>query len=98
MDQVLDGKTAVKPVPFDAHDRVLHAPHMYEKGVYKKAGEAPGATSADGPDITHPQATEYPKAVAHNEEKTEPVVARDADHEVELLDKIEEDKAKESAT
>ena len=37
---------------------------------------------------------EYPKAVAHDEETGEPVVARDEDHEAELLAGQEE---KESA-
>ena len=29
---------------------------------------------------------EYPKAVAHNESNTEPVIANDADHEAELAE------------
>lgn len=33
---------------------------------------------------------EFPKAVAHNEDNTEPVVAKDADHEAELAEKAEE--------
>lgn len=61
----LDGKTPVKPTPFDAHDQELRKPN-----------EAP--------------ATEYPKAVAHNEGRTEPVLALNEAHEAELADAAEE--------
>lgn len=75
MDQVLDGKTAVKPVPFDAHDRVLR--------------DSPVVHKAAGVDETPEPVNEYPKAIAHDKETGEPLVARDADHEVELLEKLE---------
>ena len=38
------------------------------------------------------QYSEYPKAVAHDKETGEPVVARDADHEAELLEQFESHK------
>lgn len=90
MDQVLDGKTPVKPVPFDVHDKVV-----------RQAGKTHTFNEKNEPVPLY----EYPKAVAHLnsegatvvlhegiKEHLEPVIARDADHEAELLDKLNEEK------
>jgi hypothetical protein len=61
----LDGTEAIKPTPFDAHDKVVRDSSGYEH-------------------------QEYPKAVAHNEGKTEPVIATDPNHEAELAEKEEQ--------
>lgn len=74
MDQVLDGKTPVKVVPFDAHEQAVRVSHTYDaKEGYKADPEF--------------EPSEYPKVIAHNAENTEPaVIAKDADHEAELTD------------
>lgn len=76
MDQVLDGKTAVAPVPFDAHDKVLRS--------------SPVVHEASGPEENPVALHEFPKAVAHDEETGEPVIAKDAAHEAELAEKAKE--------
>ena len=45
----LDGKTPVKPTPFDAHEQATRGTHV--------------PTTADSPDV--PAGQEYPKAVDH---------------------------------
>lgn len=73
----LDGKELIKPTPFDAHEQIVRGPHEHTKDGYV-AKEAEFA--------------EYPKAVAHDPETGAPVIAKDADHEAELLDAMEEAK------
>jgi len=75
-EQNLDGKTPVKPVPFDAHEQTTRGVHV--------------PTEADSPDKDPKTVDEYPKAIDHVEKPDapeghlEPVVANDADHEEEL--------------
>jgi hypothetical protein len=82
----LDGKEKIKPVPFDAHDQVVHAPHVHGKDGYEKVGEAPAASAVDSPDSAHvhPQGTEYPKVVGYDKETKEPIIAQSAEHETKL--------------
>ena len=49
--QNLDGKTPVKPVPFDAHEQATRGTHV--------------PTTEDSPDKVVAAADEYPKAVDH---------------------------------
>lgn len=73
-EQNLDGKSPVKPVPFDAHEQATRGVHV--------------PTTADSPDKDPKTVAEYPKAVDHVEHPSgvgyEPVVATDKDHEAEL--------------
>jgi len=66
----LDGTETPKPTPFDAHEQIVRGQHEHTK---------------DGYVAKEYEHQEYPKAVAHDEETGEPIVAKDADHEAELL-------------
>lgn len=67
----LDGTDVIKPTPFDAHEQVARASHEH---------------TADGLVAKEYEHQEYPKAIAHDEETGEPVIARDEEHEAELLE------------
>lgn len=67
----LDGTEKITATPFDAHEQVARASHEH---------------TADGLVAKEYEHQEYPKAIAHDEENKEPVVAKDADHEAELLE------------
>lgn len=70
----LDGTEKITATPFDAHEQVARASHEH---------------TADGLVAKEYEHQEYPKAVDHVEGKDgqlEPVVAKDADHEAELLE------------
>ena len=69
----LDGKDEIKPTPFDAHEKVVRNTHNYSR----TEGYAP----------SEHEHREYPKAIDHDKETGEPVLAKDADHEDELLSK-----------
>jgi len=73
----LDGKEQVAPTPFDAHEKIVRSTHRHTKDGYVA-------------DEYKPQ--EYPKAIAHDEETGEPVIARDAKHEAELKKASEKEK------
>jgi hypothetical protein len=75
----LDGTETPKPTPFDAHEQATRVPHTFSKEEGYKAD----------PEF---KASEYPKAIAHDEETGEPVIAKDEDHEAELLETLEEGK------
>jgi hypothetical protein len=72
----LDGTETPKPVPFDAHEQIARASHEHTK---------------DGLVAKDYKYQKYPKAVAHDPETGEPIIARDAAHEAELL-KVKEKK------
>lgn len=76
----LDGKATHKDfiTPFDAHEQVVREQHEFKDGAYVKADPV-HTLGENGPVPLH----EYPKAVAHDE-KGEPVIAKDVDHEAEL--------------
>lgn len=85
----LDGTETPKPTPFDAHEQVVRNTHSFSKEEgYVKADPTHTTDEKGEPVALH----EYPKAIAHDEENKEPVVAKDADHEAELLGKLEEAK------
>ena len=71
--QNLDGKTPVKPVPFDAHEQATRGTHV--------------PTSPDSPDKDPETIAEFPKAVDHvdkpgaPEGHNEPVVVKSAAEE-----------------
>ena len=71
--QNLDGKTPIKPVPFDAHEQIVRGPHTHSL----EDGYQP-AEAADEPE-------QYPKAVDHVDHPSgvgqEPVVVNDAKEE-----------------
>ena len=70
----LDGTEKIIPVPFDAHEQVARVSHEHTKdGLVAKEYE--------------PQ--EYPKAVAHDEETGEPIIAKDEEHEAQLIEELE---------
>ena len=83
----LDGTETPKPTPFDATEQVVRGPHTFVPvaNASVEAHEAAGY-KAD-PDF---EPSDYPKAVAHNENNTEPIIATSADHEAELAEKAEE--------
>jgi hypothetical protein len=74
----LDGTETPKPTPFDAHEQVVRGPHTFVpvKDASVEAHEAAGY-KAD-PDF---ESSEYPKAIAHNEANTEPVIANSEEEE-----------------
>lgn len=72
----LDGSETPKPTPFDAHEQVVRSSHEHGADGYVAA------------EYTH---QEFPKAVAHTE-AGEPIIAKDADHEDELRESMEEGK------
>lgn len=77
--QPLDGTGKIKPVPFDAHEQATRGEH-----VPTEAGVH-----------TPLPVEEYPKAIDHDEKTGEPIIAKDAAHEKQLLaDRADE---KESA-
>jgi len=77
----LDGTDTIKPTPFDAHEQVVRAPHTHEAPANASA-EAHEASGYKPADYEH---QEYPKAVAHDKETGDPVIAKDEAHEAELL-------------
>jgi hypothetical protein len=66
----LDGTEEIKPTPFDAHESVVRGTHEHLAGEGYKPAEY--------------EHQEYPKAVDHNSETGEPVIATDAKHEEQL--------------
>ncbi len=82
--QNLDGKTPIKPTPFDAHEQA-------NRGVH-------AATTADGPDPKG--GAEYPKAVDHvqkagaPEGHSEPVLVKSAVEEKAYLETHKDDQTK----
>lgn len=74
--QNLDGKTSIKPVPFDAHEQATRGEHV--------------PTELDSPDKDPKTVQEYPKAVDHVDHPSgvgqEPVLVNNADEEQEYLD------------
>jgi hypothetical protein len=72
----LDGKTPVKPTPFDAHEQATRGEHI--------------PTELDSPDKDPKTIVEFPKAVDHvqkadaPEGHLEPVIATSPEHEAEL--------------
>lgn len=65
----LDGSDEIKLVPFDAHEQVVRQHHEHSKDGYQAK------------EYKH---QEYPKAIAHDPETGDPVIAKDAEHEEEL--------------
>jgi len=89
----LDGTETIKPTPFDTHEQIVRGPHAFDKEQgYVKTDPVHTFNEKDEPMALH----EYPKAIAHNEDNTEPIVAKDAAHEAELIEQLEaaEDAAK----
>jgi hypothetical protein len=74
----LDGTEVIKPTPFDAHEQIVRKPHTH-------VGNEGGYALVDPP----AEPAEYPKAIAHDLETGEPIIAKDADHEEELQDSLE---------
>jgi hypothetical protein len=74
----LDGTETLKPTPFDAHEQVVRGPHAFDKDNGYVTTDP--VHDEDGEPLH-----EFPKAVAHDPETGEPVVAKDAAHEAELL-------------
>lgn len=74
--QNLDGKTPVKPVPFDAHEQATRGTHV--------------ETTADSPDKDPKTVVEFPKAVDHVDHPSgvgkQPVVVNSAEEEQAYLD------------
>lgn len=86
--QNLDGKTPVKPTPFDAHEQATRGTHV--------------PTAVDSPDPDPETVQEFPKAVDHvdkpgaPEGHKEPVLAKSAEEEHEYL--ASKDSEKDSDT
>jgi hypothetical protein len=84
--QNLDGKTPIKPTPFDAHEQATRGTHV--------------ETTVDSPDKE--EVEEYPKAVDHvdkpgaPEGHKEPVLVNSAKEEAEYLDKKSNEAAGEA--
>jgi hypothetical protein len=72
----LDGKTVVKPTPFDAHEQATRGVHV--------------PTALDSPDKEPATVQEFPKAVDHVDHPSgiglEPVVVKNAAEEKAYLD------------
>jgi hypothetical protein len=66
----LDGTEKLTPTPFDAHEKVVRGSHEHTKDGYVAK------------EYKH---QEYPKAVFYDKETGEPVVAKDAKHEAQLV-------------
>lgn len=82
--QNLDGKTPIKPVPFDAHEQATRGEHV--------------PTEVDSPDKDPKTVVEFPKAVDHVDHPSgvglAPVVVNSAEEEEEYLDaKAEEEES-----
>jgi hypothetical protein len=73
----LDGTEKIEAIPFDGHEQVVRGPHEHTKEGYVAKEYEPA---------------EYPKAVAHDPESGEPIVANNAEHEEQLLAELEEKK------
>ena len=71
-DKKLDGSETAKDLltPFDAHDQRVRGTHV--------------PTTKDSPDPDPATIQEYPKAIAHDEDTGEPVIAKNAEHEAQL--------------
>ena len=67
----LDGTETHKHLttPFDAHEQVVRGTHVHEAGEYKA--------------VEH-EHRDFPKAVSHNPETGEPMIALSAEDEAEL--------------
>ena len=80
----LDGKTEVKPVPFDAHEQATRGVHV--------------PTTKDSPDPDPSTVVEFPKAVDHvvdpnDPTHLEPVVVNSAEEEAAYLGANTDEKA-----
>ncbi len=85
--QNLDGKTPIKPVPFDAHEQAVRGEHV--------------PTKKDSPDLDPKKVKQYPKAVDHVDHPygvgKEPVVVKSAAEEKAYLESKAKEKEKEPA-
>lgn len=68
----LDGKEKITPTPFDTHEKVVRGTHTH--------------SASEGSQPAEYEHQEYPKAVAHDAETGEPIIAKDANHEAELAE------------
>lgn len=86
--QNLDGKTPVKPTPFDAHEQATRGEHV--------------PTAKDSPDKDPKTVAEFPKAVDHVDHPSgvgkEPVVVKSAEEEEAHLDAKKEEAQDEKAS
>ena len=94
----LDGTEDIKPVPFDAHEQVVRHPHEHslEEG-YERVGDALPPTSKRSPDLDLKLIQQYPKAVAHDPNSGEPIVAANAAEEKEILARIKDQEKEQEA-
>jgi hypothetical protein len=74
----LDGSDKIQPTPFDAHEKVVRAPHTFVPVANASVEAHDAAGYKADPDF---EASEYPKAIDHDPVTGEPVIINSKEEE-----------------